>query len=145
MASSDPANEAIRQKALLAVREVKGLGSYNVDVKVDDAAVHVTGNVAKEKDLSKIEEAVEDAVAPKKVVNGITVTPKPTDAELAARVRDAFNKEKDLNAEDVQISAHDGTVTLKGSKANHRIVDRILSIANMVDGVEKIDADISVQ
>lgn len=139
VADATPESDALRAKALQAIQKVKGLGSYEVDIQVGPNLT-LAGEAENAEDKALIFEAVKKAVNPELVVDAIAIKVKPTNEQLIERVRIAFSRETDLDAADVKITARDGIVTLEGRKANHKIIDRILSIANMVDGVDEVES-----
>ena len=144
-ATIDPQQDIVRKKALLAVKKLPGLGAYEIDLAFTEHAIELTGQAESASDIKKIGQAVQKEAAPFGVVNKISLKALPTDIELIARVQNAFKNEKDLQSEGIVVTAQNGVITLSGEKSNHRIVDRILSIANMVDGVKSVESKIAVK
>lgn len=137
-------DDAIKKTALEAVKGLTGLGSYELDVAVEEGKLFISGTAASEKDRKRIEQAVQMAVGSKKVENRILLTPPPSDDQVVSNVWAALKKEKDLDTSGIEVTSHDGVVTITGQKPNHRVIDRILSIANMADGVREVKSKIKL-
>lgn len=116
------------------------LDTYNVNIRVSGARVVLEGTVSRAEDIAKIERSTLATPGVESVSNQITVARArgTGDLELAARVRSALASTPDLTADDLDISADNGIVTITGMREDHRVRDRILSIALNVDGVRDI-------
>ena len=137
------ANELVRKHALLSIKKLNDLKSYEVDVEVTDAKIIVSGNASSE-DTIKITKVVRSVADGRLVSNQMTLRPLPSDDEVVTRIRRALSEEKDLDWDGITISVDQGVATLSGAKPNHRIIDRILSITNMVDGVNRVESKLKV-
>jgi hyperosmotically inducible periplasmic protein len=148
----------IRASILEALARSKELGGKNVDVKVENRMVALTGTVetpAQKNGAEQIARAV-DSVAG--VTNNLAVTnpeaateppatsPPPIDpnGDLAKRVEFELYRTNAFNTSTMQIRASDGTVTLGGtvrSRAEQMLAERI---AQGVTGVKKIVNDLKI-
>lgn len=142
---SSAADEPIRKAALEVVKGLTGLGSYEVDIQGEDGKLILTGSVSSAKDKTRIEDAVKLAVGHHPLESRIVLAPPLSDAQIEKNVWDALNKEKDLDTEGIAIAVNNGVVTISGNRPNHRLIDRILSIANMADGIREIKSQMKIK
>ena len=148
----------IRVAILEALARSKELGGKNVDVKVENRMVTLTGSVetpTQKNGTEQIARAV-DGVAG--VTNNLTVTnpqaateppatntpPTDSNGDLAKRVEFELFRTNAFNTSTMQIRASDGTVTLGGtvrSRAEQMLAERV---AQGVTGVKKIENDLKI-
>lgn len=148
----------IRVAILEALAHSRELGGKNIDVKVDNRTVTLSGTVetpAQRSGAEQIARAV-DGVAG--VVNNLAVsnpqaaTEPPAaiapmadpNAELAKRVSFELYSTDAFNTLAIQVKADQGTVTLSGtvrSKAEQLLAERV---AQSVSGVKKVTNDLKV-
>jgi osmotically-inducible protein OsmY len=148
----------IRVAILEAFAHSRELGGKNIDVKVDNRAVTLSGSVetpAQRNGAEQIARAV-DGVA--SVTNNLAVTnpqaateppaanvpPADANAELAKRVEFEMYRTNAFNTLTMQIKAEDGAVTLSGtvrSRAEQLLAERV---AQGVSGVKKVTNDLKV-
>jgi osmotically-inducible protein OsmY len=148
----------IRVAILEALAHSRELGGKNIDVKVDNRAVTLSGSVetpAQRNGAEQIARAV-DGVA--SVTNNLGVTnpqaaTEPpaanapiadSNADLAKRVEFEMYRTNAFNTLTMQIKAEDGAVTLSGtvrSRAEQLLAERV---AQGVSGVKKVTNDLKV-
>lgn len=148
----------IRVAILEALSHSRELGGKNIDVKVDNRTVTLSGTVetpAQRNGAEQIARAV-DGVAG--VTNNLNVTnpqaateppaasslPADLTADLARRVEFELYRTNAFNTLTMQVKAEDGTVTLSGtvrSRAEQLLAERV---AQSVAGVKKVTNDLKV-
>lgn len=113
-------------------------------VKVENAWLTLEGEVdwAFEKEAAL--EAVRDLTGVRGVSNLISVKPQVKVLEIKDRIREAFRRSADLDADSIRIDASEGTVTLSGSV--HSLVERDEAgrVAWAAPGVAKVENNLAV-
>lgn len=120
------------------------LGHYTIDVLVSGDATSLIGSVARDEDRAAIERIVRQTPGVKTIYNQITLAPAESDLVVERNVREALARAGDVDLTGLEIAANDGVVTFAGNRGNHRDIDRILSVALMVDGVRGIKSDMVI-
>lgn len=64
------------------------------------------------------------------------------DASITAQVRSGLLAESDVNAYDIGVETYNGTVRLSGSLDTQWQIDRVVQIADEVDGVNHVRNDL---
>jgi len=59
-------------------------------------------------------------------------------------VHQAFARQAGLNTSGLEVTTSSGIVTLRGSRPNFREIDRLLSIALMVEGVREVKSEMTI-
>lgn len=127
-----------------AIHRAAGLGTYSVQVVHVGDKISLTGTALNEKDRERIGQIAQGVASGHSITNELTLATAPGDAALVARVHEALSREKDIDLAGVSISANSGIVVIKGAKNNHREIDRILSVALMVEGVRDIKSEMKI-
>ena len=70
--------------------------------------------------------------------DGVHSNDNSHDRAVAGRVRDAYATDAALRDADISVSAHDGTVTLRGELARVADLERAVDLAKKSDGVDKV-------
>lgn len=130
----------IRQK----LKEDSSLTGYNLDVKVREGVAHISGEVRAQPDLRKIEALSKEVIGIDEVKTNVRVKPAITDEALVEQVRQALSQESGINLSSVYIRANNGIVTFDGVQSNHREIDRILTVALMVEGVKDVHNNMKI-
>ena len=129
-------------------RELAKYPNFNQNtfkVDLNSSVPTITGTVRTVQDRGILEQVVRDVVGAR-VVNNLTVVQLPeSDDSLAARVRDSITRINGVDLSGIEVSARNGVVSFSGERQNHRQVDRILSLALMVDGVKDLRNEIELR
>lgn len=137
-AGASPLAEAVRE-AVLARND---LGSLRLSVTARGDEITLEGTVASDRDRGEIEKTARGVNGVSQVVNLVQVQQRMTDEEITASVMDALVAKSDITVEGLSVSTKDGVVTIRGTRADHRERDRILSIALNVKGVKDIKSEL---
>jgi osmotically-inducible protein OsmY len=135
----------LNDKASNAVKSALIAKKYELQIENDAGSLTLKGLVEDVDMIDKITSIAKSIGGVKNVTNLMQVIQPASDTELVNSIKSAFANEEDLQADDIVVEAKDGIVTLSGTKSSHRVVDRILSIVQMVDGVKKIISNIKVE
>lgn len=138
-------DEELRKKVLESIKNDVFKDGFEIQIETHEREITIKGVAASIGVSKRIAESARKVKDVTKVNNLITIQPAPSDEELKNRVQLAFSKETNLQADNINIVAKNGVVILSGKKKSHRVIDRILSIANMVDGVEEVKSRIELQ
>jgi len=148
----------IRVAILEALTHSRELGGKNIDVKVDNRVVTLTGSVETPAQKSGAEQSARAVDGVAGVTNNLTVTnpqaameppaagssPGDSSADLAKRVEFDLFRTNAFNTQTMQIRADDGAVTLAGtvrSRAEQLLAERV---AQGVPGVKKVANELKV-
>ena len=75
-------------------------------------------------------------------------TPEPKaqvdDNTLADTIRSALRADQDVKNADVKVEAHNGELMLSGTVTNQAQMDRVIMLAWMAEGVQKVDNKMSL-
>lgn len=142
----------IRASILQALAHSRELGGKNVDVKVENRVVTLSGSVETPAQRNGAEQIARAADGVAGVVNNLAVTnpqaateppaaalpPADSNVDLAKRVEFELYRTNAFNTLTMQIKAEDGTVTLSGtvrSRAEQLLAERV---AQGVPGAKKV-------
>lgn len=127
-----------------ALDEQPNLRQETVGIDVKGGTVTLYGEATSDQARGQIETVTRKLAGVREVQNQIVVRGKLSDEALARRVRETLSREYDIDLTDISISARAGVVTFKGSKNNHREIDRILSVCLMVEGVTDVKSEMLI-
>lgn len=118
--------------------------SDKILVKVEDARLTLEGEVdwAYQKDAAN--EAVRDLTGVCGVINLLSVKARVETLEIRDRLREAFKRNAELDANRIRIEAKNGTVTLSGSVHSLLERDEASRVAWAAPGVTKVQNNITV-
>lgn len=148
----------IRVAILEALTKSHELGGKNIDIKVDNRTVTLSGTVDTPAQREGAEQIARGADGVSGVTNNLAVTnpqaateppatsPSPPDsnADLPKRVEFELFKTNAFNTQTIQVRADDGAVTLSGtvrSRAEQMLAERV---AQSVSGVKKVRNELTV-
>lgn len=148
----------IRVAILEALTHSRELGGKNIDVKVDNREVTLSGAVESPAQRNGAEQIAQAVSSVAGVTNNLTVTnpqaateppapsasPADANAELAKRVMFELYQTDAFNTLSMRAKAEDGAVTLSGtvrSKAEQLLAERV---AQGVPGVKKVVSEVKV-
>jgi len=160
-ACADFTSGSIRQQVSAAIDTKGRLGKYDISIDVRQGEVTLDGQVASLNASRLIEEAARSVPGVREVNNNLYINHswyvpaqahltqrpepvKPSDSEISADVKNALQREANIDLAGLRIETKNGVVTIDGSRTSFRDIDRILSIALMVDGVEDIKSSMTV-
>jgi len=120
--------------------------AFALTVVAESQHVILRGAVDTLEGAKVIERIAQEVVPDKEVVNELKVRREElSDSELTDRVLNALRSDPQIMVNDLKISVERGTVTISGSRSEHRSVDRILSTVIMVDGVLDVKSEIIIE
>ncbi len=120
----------------------------DIKIKSKDGFVILTGTVSEESDKSLALETVASLPGVKGVENKLEVKGEfptmNTDAWLITRVKYALMFHRNVNAAGTEVSAKDGTITLRGNVASDAQKDLTTEYAKDVEGVKSVKNEMTV-
>ena len=148
----------IRVAILEALARSRELGGKNIDVKVENRSVTLSGSVETPTQRNGAEQIARAVDGVAGVTNNLVVTnpqaaseppaanapPADSNAELAKRVEFELYRTNAFNTSTMQVRAEDGSVTLAGgvrSRAEQLLAERVVQ---SVSGVKKVTNELKV-
>jgi hyperosmotically inducible periplasmic protein len=120
----------------------------DIDVQSTDGAVTLTGTVSEESHKSLAGETVASLPGVKSVENKLEgkleVPAAQSDALLIAKVKSTLFYHESVSATGTEVSAEDGTVTLRGEATSMAQKDLTTEYAQDVEGVENVNNEMTV-
>jgi len=155
-------SSAIRDEISAELDKLQGLGRYEIDIDARHGVVTLSGQVASPAVKNTIGQIASNTKGVTNVVNDLQINPAfapreprvegramyktiPTDGDISRRVESALQAESGISLRGLEISSRNGVVTLSGAQPSFRDIDRILSIALMVDGVKDVQSRMTIQ
>lgn len=131
--------ERIRQR----IRESLGANKqFDLQIESRGGVVKLRGLVPTGADRRAVVQAIREIPGVTRVNDAdVSLYIMPSDRELESRIRSAFYTDNIPGADNVTIAVNDGIATLAGVRSTHGEIDRILSVATMVDGVKSVRSD----
>jgi len=78
------------------------------------------------------------------VFNIISIKPRVTWSEVTSEIKEAFRRNADIDARRIDVSTHDGTVTLNGNVSSWAERDQAINAAWAAPGVKSVTDELSV-
>lgn len=138
--SNSPLEQSIRSD-LMARPDLK---NFNFEVSEAEGKVVLSGQAQTEREAQIAEQVARSHRGVKEIKNQITVQAPLSDRELAANVRRAISREQNISLDGLDVMAQNGTVVLRGARPDFRDIDRVLSIALMVQGVRDVKNEMTI-
>lgn len=161
----------IAKSVLSELQQQKAAGNlrgFDIDLKVEDGIVFLTGKVANQAQQTLVVNAAAQAAGAENIVNELTVEgetqevdqavqpasttaaaqPSESDVRITDGVISKLQQSKSagtLRGFELDVSTVDGDVWLKGSVSNQAQKDHVLDIARRVRGVARVIDDITVK
>ncbi|WP_444921929.1 BON domain-containing protein [Microbulbifer sp. CnH-101-G] len=135
-----------KAEAILLLNE--NLNNFAIDTDVNSGVVILTGEVESNIDKRLAEELITGIDGVKKVNNKLTVVNKEslgesiskeyTDTKIATVVKTRLLLDREVSGTKIDVSAQEGTITLKGSVKSSAQKDLAQAIAENTDDVQKV-------
>ena len=148
----------IRDRIITQLDGMKDLGRHEFYVDVRGSRVLLEGYVSSQSDKDKviqvarttkgvetIESKLEIRPPQTNQIAKVAPAPPPSDSDVTNRVIEALKGENVAGLSNVSISTVDGVVRFAGQLQNHREIDRMLSIALMVEGVRSVRSEVKLE
>jgi len=142
-----PKDDIIETRITNIITWHSGIAPDDVNVKVEDAWVNLTGSVENLFEKWLIEERALDVRGVKGVTNEIAVVPTENIADeiIAQKIVDKLERNKFLNVDDITVVIEDGEVSLKGNVRNKMAHDAAFDSALFTLGVKSIENDLIIE
>ena len=134
----------IRAAALQALMLDSLIPSEEIDVKVRDGLLTLTGTVAWQYQSDLAEDDVLPLIGIVDIENAIVVANDATAADVSDRINDAFLRNAQLNDSEIEVSSANGSVTLAGIVGTWSEHDEALDAAWSAPGVSRVRDDLVV-
>lgn len=105
----------IARDAVDALKAQLPLSYANIKVLVADGWITLEGDAEWYYQKDRAENAVRWVRGAKGVVNSVNVTPTLNPDEVRTRIEEAFRRSAEVDADRIEVEAHDGQVILKGT------------------------------
>jgi osmotically-inducible protein OsmY len=105
----------IARDAVEALRTQLPLSSDNIKVLVADGWITLEGNTEWNYQKDRAEKAVRWLRGAKGVINSVEVQPTLSPDEIRHRIEEAFRRSAEVDADRIEVEAHEGKVILKGT------------------------------
>ena len=140
----------------VAVRDSKGIASsidgalsqdghlkgYSIQVTAQGGIATLRGVVDHEADRDRIEHLAADTPGVLQVRSFLTVRPRLGDDALGAKLRTALGNEAALTSGAITAHVEEGVAVFRGTAEDHRTIDRLLSVALMVEGIQDVRSEV---
>jgi osmotically-inducible protein OsmY len=110
-----------------------------VTLSVSNGFVTLTGEVDWQFQKDRARMLVQSIVGVRGVSNLITVKPKISESDVKTKIRQAFERSADIDADHIQIETHDHTVTLRGTVHSWFEREEATRAAYAVPGVTSVE------
>jgi osmotically-inducible protein OsmY len=120
--------------------------NYNINAELVGDTVTLRGEVGNERERAAAENIALRTRGVSRVRNEIVVA-RPyikSDLQITQDVRETLLRNTNTNLRNVDITTRDGVVTFRGSQSNRREIDRLVSIAQSVNGVRDVRVELTV-
>jgi osmotically-inducible protein OsmY len=122
-----------------------GLVPSTVDAKVDDGFVTLTGTAEWQYQRDEAESVASNIVGTLDVLDEIELTyPTPSAGDVQESIKKAFKRNAGIDADDLIVSTHNGTVTLDGTVGSWAEHDEALDAAWAAPGVTSVHDEMTV-
>jgi osmotically-inducible protein OsmY len=122
-----------------------GLVPSTVDAKVEDGFVTLTGTAEWQYQRDEAESVASNIVGTLDVLDEIELTyPTPSAGDVQESIKKAFKRNAGIDADDLIVSTHNGTVTLDGTVGSWAEHDEALDAAWAAPGVTSVHDEMTV-
>jgi osmotically-inducible protein OsmY len=137
-------DEEIGLDAVHAIRLNVSLPHDRIEVRVQDAAITLMGEVDRGYQRAAAESAVRHLKGVVWVSNEITISPPSEPVEIKGKIESAFHRNALLDSRAIMVEAHDGKVSLKGNIHSWTEREEAERIAWSAPGVSQVENDLKV-
>ena len=117
----------------------------NIKVKVEDGWVYLSGEVKWSYQKNAAKRAVENILGVRSVINSITLKQDVKPFEVKDRIKKAFERSAEIDANKVTVIADGNTVTLKGKVSSIKEKEEAETAAYNAPGVFHVKNELRVQ
>ena len=117
----------------------------NIKVKVEDGWVYLSGKVKWSYQKNAAKRAVENLLGVRSVIDNITIKQDVKPFEVKDRIKKAFERSAEIDANKVTVIADGNTVTLKGKVSSIKEKEEAESAAYRAPGVFHVINELKVQ
>lgn len=117
----------------------------NIKVKVEDGWVYLSGEVKWSYQKNAAKRAVENLLGVRSVINSITLKQDVKPFEVKDRIKKAFERSAEIDANKVTVIADGNTVTLKGKVSSIKEKEEAETAAYRAPGVFHVKNELRVQ
>jgi osmotically-inducible protein OsmY len=143
--NDDKREDAELRGDVLQALMLDGLVPKTVDAKVDDGFVTLTGTANWQYQRDEAEFVASNIVGVMDVFDEIELEyPTPNGGDVQESIKKAFKRNAALDADELNISTNDGTVTLKGTVSSWAEHDEAIDAAWAAPGVISVRDDLTV-
>jgi osmotically-inducible protein OsmY len=140
--SSERTDEEIAAAAVHALESDSLLGGKNLQVTVSKGWITVSGEVEWNFQREDAERVLRRLWGVKGVTNLITLTPRPTPAELKQKIEQALIRAAELDAKKIQVDVQGSKVILKGTVRSWSEREEAERVAWTAPGVAQVEDQI---
>ncbi len=143
-------NEQKREDAdlrgdVLQALALNGLVPPTVDAKVDDGFVTLTGTAEWTFQRDEAGYVAASIVGALDVLNEIELKPTPSAVNVKEKIEEAFKRNAKLDADELSVTASNGTVAVNGSVHSWAEHDEAVAAAWSAPGVTRVDDQVYVE
>lgn len=142
----DASDQEIEEAVTASIRRHPRLRAADLTITADNGTVVLEGSVENLKAWRSAVELAHSTVGVEQVVNRLIVEPvdPPTDAEIVDHVHEALDENVFVEAEDIQVAAVGGVVTLAGSVESSFQWAHADDVAASVRGVKEVSNELEI-
>jgi osmotically-inducible protein OsmY len=139
-----PDPEIVRD-AVNALKNQLPFSSQNLKVVAHDGWITLEGEAEWNYQRERAEEAVRWVKGVKGVINSIQVKPKVTPVDIKKKIEEAFKRNAEIDANQIEVETHDGEVVLKGTVHSWFEREEAERAAWSAPGVKKVEDQITIR
>ncbi len=135
----------IAKAAVTALQWHSSVPKDTVMVKVEDGGIYLSGEVKWAYQKKSAQNAVKDLFGVKKVSNSIKIKQEARTSEIKDQIKEAFERNADIEARGIVISTEGNTVTLNGTVHSIKEKENAETAAYKAPGVFNVINKLKVQ
>jgi len=142
-------DEDLQMEVQAAIKLQQELHLADIDIRVADGTVTLTGTVNSFVLKTAAEKAAENVVGIKTVITKIDVMPDGfkvmTDNNLKAEILNVFKSHWDIPDDKIEVTVKDGLITLEGKIKWHYQKEAATEVISSLIGVKSVNNNITVE